>query len=178
MIHIGPSKSPVHLSLPKRLWSGRSKSFSAPNTTPALFPNIKQHTPIAQLDEATDLVAKDSSIDTLISVGGGSPVDSAIAISFRQNERTGKFLHHITIPTTLSAAECTSIAGYTKIRRRQNRHRPNPTSFPQPSCTTPPSAPHTPKDLWLSTAIRAPDHNRRAPLPPERDLLPCKQLAL
>jgi alcohol dehydrogenase class IV len=70
------------------------------------FPDIKQHAPITQLDKTTDLVAKDSSIDTLISTGSGSPIDSAKAISFRQNERTGKFLHHIAISTTLSAAEC------------------------------------------------------------------------
>ena len=67
-----------------------------------------------KLDEATELVLKDESIDTIISVGGGSPIDSAKAISYRLNEKKkGKFLHHITIPTTLSAAECTLGAGYT-----------------------------------------------------------------
>jgi alcohol dehydrogenase class IV len=80
----------------------------------ATYSKIGQHAPIKQLDEATDLVLKDESIDTIISVGGGSPIDSAKAISYRLSERKkGQFLYHITIPTTLSAAECTVSAGYT-----------------------------------------------------------------
>lgn len=80
----------------------------------ATYSKIGQHAPIKQLDEAADLVLQDESIDTIISVGGGSPIDSAKAISHRLNERKkGKFLYHITIPTTLSAAECTIGAGFT-----------------------------------------------------------------
>ncbi|KAH0308819.1 Dehydroquinate synthase-like protein, partial [Aureobasidium melanogenum] len=77
------------------------------------FSNIKQHAPVADLDKATDAVIEDNSIDTIISIGGGSPIDSAKAISYRLNEKSGRFLHHIAIPTTLSAAECTFNAGYT-----------------------------------------------------------------
>lgn len=78
------------------------------------FSKIGQHAPIKELGEATELVLKDETIDTIISVGGGSPIDSAKAISYRLNEKKkGKFLHHISIPTTLSAAECTLGAGYT-----------------------------------------------------------------
>ena len=80
----------------------------------ATYSKIGQHAPIKQLDEATELVLKDESVDTIISIGGGSPIDSAKAISYRLNERKpGKFLYHIMIPTTLSAAECTLAAGYT-----------------------------------------------------------------
>ena len=80
----------------------------------ATYSKIGQHAPIKQLDEATEMVLKDENIDTIISIGGGSPIDSAKAISYRLNEKKpGKFLYHITIPTTLSAAECTMGAGYT-----------------------------------------------------------------
>ena len=80
----------------------------------ATYSKIGQHAPIKELDEATELALKDESVDTIISIGGGSPIDSAKAISYRLNERKkGKFLYHITIPTTLSAAECTIVAGYT-----------------------------------------------------------------
>ena len=89
------------------------------------FSNIKEHAPIADLDKATEQVHADSTIDTIIAIGGGSPIDSAKAISYRLNEKQGKFLTHIVIPTTLSAAECTCIAGYTKGRRREDRHRPS-----------------------------------------------------
>ena len=79
----------------------------------ATYSKIGQHAPIKQLDEATELVKKDSSIDTIISIGGGGPIDSAKAISYRLHETSGKWLHHVTIPTTLSAAECSLLAGYT-----------------------------------------------------------------
>src|SRR5688500_1620868 len=47
------------------------------------FSKIGEHAPVAQLDEATRLVEKDGSVDTVISIGGGSPIDSAKAISYR-----------------------------------------------------------------------------------------------
>ncbi|KAK1030783.1 hypothetical protein LTR33_017046, partial [Friedmanniomyces endolithicus] len=51
------------------------------------FSKIGQHAPIKQLDEATEKVLQDDNIDTIISIGGGSPIDSAKAISYRLNER-------------------------------------------------------------------------------------------
>jgi alcohol dehydrogenase class IV len=78
------------------------------------FSRIGQHAPVAQLDEATAIVHENSQIDTIISIGGGSPIDSAKAISHRVKGKVGRFLFHISIPTTISAAECTHVAGYTK----------------------------------------------------------------
>jgi alcohol dehydrogenase class IV len=69
---------------------------------------------VAQLDEATELVLQNPNIDTVISIGGGSPIDSAKVLSYRVHEKRGAFLNHITIPTTISAAECTAGGGYTK----------------------------------------------------------------
>ena len=57
---------------------------------------------------------RDSSIDTITSIGGGSPIDAAKKISFRMDKKTGSDLIHLAIPTTLSAAECTAGRGYTK----------------------------------------------------------------
>jgi alcohol dehydrogenase class IV len=141
------------------------------------FSNIKQHAPVAQLDEATDLVAKDSTIDTLISIGGGSPIDSAKAISFRQNEKTGKFLYHIPIPTTLSAAECTAGAGYTKSDGVKTGIA-HPSVYPSAILYDPSFGAHTPKDLWLSTAIRSLDHAVELLYHPTSTEIPCKQLGL
>ena len=64
------------------------------------FSKIGQHAPIKELDEATDQVKNDPTIDTIISIGGGSPIDSAKAISYRVHEKSDKFLTHITIPTS------------------------------------------------------------------------------
>lgn len=57
------------------------------------FSNIKEHAPVAQLDEATEKVHSDPSIDTIISVGGGSPIDSAKASMFHSPKaiRIGPF---------------------------------------------------------------------------------------
>lgn len=123
-LYYGPDVVKKHLisSLP----SEQSKAFiltgsSLANKTPLVkevesllgsrhastFSDIKQHAPVADLDRATELALKDDKIDTIISIGGGSPIDSAKAISYRAHEKSGKYLYHITIPTTLSVAECT-----------------------------------------------------------------------
>lgn len=122
------------------------------------YSSIGQHAPIADLDKATDAVTKNEAIDTLISIGGGSPIDSAKAISHRMHEKKGKWLYHISIPTTLSAAEVTFAAGFTNE------------SGEKQLLADPEMAPHvifydadfvvgkTPLRLWLSTGIRALDH--------------------
>ena len=194
-LHYGPHSVKAHLL--EYLPSSRSKAFIISGSSLATktslikqveellgsqhhagtFSNIKQHAPVAQLDEATDNVRKDSTIDTLISIGGGSPIDSAKAISYRLHEQTGKFLYHITVPTTLSAAECTYIAGYTNEEGTKI------------SVADPELAPHviiydsqfaleTPQKLWLSTGIRALDHAVEMQYHPSATEVPAKQMAL
>lgn len=131
------------------------------------FSSIRQHAPIADLDEATSLVQSDPSVDTIISVGGGSPIDSAKAISYRVNEKTnsksssgsngGKWLTHIAIPTTLSASECTFVAGYTKSDGTKTGIS-HPNVYPAYILYDPKFALHTPPSLFASTGIRALDH--------------------
>ncbi len=78
----------------------------------AVFTSIKQHAPIQDIKEALAELQKSES-DGIIAVGGGSPIDaSKIVISFYK-EQTGTLLKLISIPTTLSAAEFTTSAGYT-----------------------------------------------------------------
>ena len=80
------------------------------------FAGIKQHGRFADVDAAFTDVRKASlqqPVDTIISVGGGSPIDSAKTLSYWTHQASGKFLTHIAIPTTLSAAECTAGGGYT-----------------------------------------------------------------
>ena len=141
------------------------------------FSNIRQHAPVAQLDEATTLIAKDPSIDTLISIGGGSPIDSAKAISYRQNQASGSFLTHIAIPTTLSAAECTSIAGFTQADGVKTGIAA-PQCYPSAILYDSTFALHTPSHLWLSTGLRALDHAVELLYHPTATEVPCKQLAL
>lgn len=141
------------------------------------FSDIKQHAPVAQLDQATDKVLADNSIDTIISIGGGSPIDSAKAISHRCNEKSGHFLHHVAIPTTLSAAECTMMAGYTN-EEGQKTGVAGPELPPHAILYDSKFALETPAHLWLSTGLRALDHAMELMYHPTASEMPCRQMAL
>jgi len=142
------------------------------------FSKIGQHAPVKELDEATELVLQDSNIDTIISVGGGSPIDSAKAISYRVNEKqAGKFLHHITVPTTLSAAECTFLAGYTSAEGLKIGVN-HPRLVPHVIIYDSTYALETPEWLWLSTGLRALDHAMELMYHPTATEMPCRQMAL
>ena len=194
-LYYGPSS--VHKHLLECLPNGSSKAFiitgsSLATKTPLIkqveellsqkhhagtFTKIKQHAPVAQLDEATEIVQKDSDIDTIISIGGGSPIDSAKAISHRLHEKSGKYLYHITIPTTLSAAECTFMAGYTKEDGVK-------TGVADPGLAVhvilydAKFAQETPPNLWLSTGIRSLDHAVELLYNPTSAEVPTKPLVL
>ena len=141
------------------------------------FTKIKQHAPVAQLDEATEIVQKDSNIDTIISIGGGSPIDSAKAISHRLHEKSGKYLYHITIPTTLSAAECSFVAGYTKEDGVKTGIADTKLAV-QVIIYDAKFALATPQNLWLSTGIRSLDHAVELLYNPMSAEAPTKQLVL
>lgn len=119
--------------------------------------NITQHSPIVQLDGVLEQIHKDETIDTILSIGGGSPMDSAKGISYRHNEKKGKFLYHITIPTTLSAAECTMGAGLTDETGLKTGVA-SPDIAPSVVIYDAIFAKETPADLFMSTGFRALDH--------------------
>jgi alcohol dehydrogenase class IV len=141
------------------------------------FSKIGQHAPVAQLDEATEIVKKDSSVDTVISIGGGSPIDSAKAISYRLHEKSGKFLFHIAIPTTLSASECTMMAGYTESSGVKTGVRA-PELVPSAILYDAAFALQTPARLWLSTGMRALDHAVELLYHPTASEMPARWQAL
>ncbi|RMZ31903.1 hypothetical protein D0859_03994 [Hortaea werneckii] len=142
------------------------------------FSKIGQHAPVKELDQATEMVLNDPSIDTIISVGGGSPIDSAKAISYRLNERKpGNFLHHITIPTTLSAAECTLGAGYTNSNGMKTGVA-HPELAPHCILYDAKFALETPPWLWMSTGLRAMDHAVELLYHPTSTEMPCRWMCL
>lgn len=100
---------------------------------------------------------KDKEVDTVISIGGGSPIDSAKAISYRLHEKSGRWLFHIAIPTTLSASECTMMAGYTDASGLKTGVRAREL-VPHVVLYDASFAAHTPASLFLSTGLRALDH--------------------
>jgi alcohol dehydrogenase class IV len=141
------------------------------------FSKIGQHAPVAQLDEATEIVKKDESVDTVISIGGGSPIDSAKAISYRLHDKSGKWLFHIAIPTTLSASECTMMAGYTESDGVKTGVR-GKELVPHVILYDSKFALHTPEKLWLSTGMRAMDHAIELLYHPTASEMPARWLTL
>lgn len=190
-IHHGPGS--VSQLLAKSLPSDASKAFIITGTslatkTPLIrqvesvlgerhagtFSSIRAHAPVADVDAAAKLILDDPSIDSIISVGGGSPIDSAKVIVdrvFRQrypdakpsdvdaNPTTGpRLIRHIAIPTTLAAAECSGRAGFTtpdgtKTGLGGPWLRPSVIIYDSTFLS-----PHTPIELILSTGLRALDH--------------------
>jgi len=141
------------------------------------FSKIGQHAPVAQLDEATEIVKKDDSIDTVISIGGGSPIDSAKALSYRLHDKSGKWLFHIAIPTTLSASECTMMAGYTESDGVKTGVR-GKELVPHVVLYDAKFALQTPERLWMSTGLRAMDHAIELLYHPTATEMPARWLTL
>ena len=153
------------------------ESLLSTNNHAGTFSKIGQHAPVAQLDQATNAVEADPDIDTIISVGGGSPIDSAKAISYRVHEKTGNFLYHISIPTTLSAAECSFFAGYTQEDGVKTGVR-DPKIAVRMIIYDAKFGLETPEKLWLSTGIRALDHAVELMYNPAATEAPSKPLSL
>lgn len=141
------------------------------------FSKIGEHAPVAYLDEATALVAQDARVDTVVSIGGGSPIDSAKAIAFRLHDKTGHWLHHVAIPTTLSASECTMMAGYTESNGVKTGVRA-PELVPRAVLYDAGFAGHTPARLWLSTGLRALDHAVELLYHPTASEMPARWMCL
>ncbi|KAL8727588.1 MAG: hypothetical protein Q9181_005660 [Wetmoreana brouardii] len=139
--------------------------------------NIRQHGPVADVERAAESVLSRGDIDTIVSLGGGSPIDTAKVISLRTKERRGTFLTHLTIPTTLSAAECTAGGGYTMPDGVKVGFRA-PEMGVSAIFYDPQYARYTPKDLWLSTGMRAMDHAVECMYHPCAAEVPWKALSL
>jgi alcohol dehydrogenase class IV len=193
-LHYGPDSVKQHLlnCLPKDtskafIITGNSLATKTPlvkqveqllgNKYAGTFSKIGEHAPVAQLDEATALVTDGDGVDTVISIGGGSPIDSSKAISYRLHEKTGNFLFHIAIPTTLSASECTMMAGYTekdgvKTGVRAKELAPHVVIYDSKFAL------ETPGRLWMSTGMRAMDHAIELLYHPTATEMPARWLCL
>ncbi|RDW89973.1 iron-containing alcohol dehydrogenase [Aspergillus mulundensis] len=154
------------------------ESWLTPSHHAATCDSVKEHAPIAQIDEATTQVLALENIDTIISVGGGSPIDTAKAISHRVHEKSGSasFLHHIAIPTTLSAAECTFGAGYTRADGTKTGIA-HSSLAPSVIIYDPHFTAYTPPSLFASTGLRALDHAIELQYHPTATL-PCQWACL
>lgn len=147
-----------------------------------VFAGAQQHVPYASVQLGVDH-ARAAEADVLISLGGGSSIDTARAVALMLGEglasiealeerrarfeppdtttippTSGRALPHIAIPTTLSAAEFANAAAVTSERRRVKDLFIADELTPRAVILEPELAIHTPLDLWLATGMRALDH--------------------
>ena len=139
------------------------------------FSAITQHAPASSVAAATG-AARDVQPDVLISFGGGSPIDATKAVAFavatgldmtdpRAAETArglrvspGDLLPHIAIPTTLSAAELSGLAGFTTEHEHEKVGLRGEALIPSAVIFDARLSLETPLELWLSTGIRSVDH--------------------
>jgi alcohol dehydrogenase class IV len=153
------------------------------------FAGISQHAPAAAVAAAVN-AAGAARPDVLISFGGGSPIDAAKSVGFalatgldlrdpRAAEHARalrpapeRLLPHLAIPTTLSAAELSGLAGFTTETEREKVGLRGDALLPTAVIFDAELSRHTPLDLWLSTGIRAVDHAVETLLAPGSHPLP------
>ncbi len=148
---------------------------------------IGQHAPVGELVAAVE-TARAASVDGLVSLGGGSPIDAAKAIAFslatdvdlrlpdaQARGRAVRFLQpipHLAIPTTLSVAELSSSAGFSAEGTREKVGVAAPALRAAAVFYDALLALRTPLPLWLTTGIRAVDHAVETLLAPGDHPLP------
>jgi alcohol dehydrogenase class IV len=129
----------------------------------ATFSEIQQHVPESGINAAFRL-AIECNADLLVSVGGGSPIDAAKAVSYKLagpqegNQHLSRFLPHIAISTTLSAAEFSHSAGFTDERTHSKTGISDPNITPRVVILDPEVTIWTPQWLWLASGVRSVDH--------------------
>ena len=122
----------------------------------------RQHVPSCSVVELAKLLEQKQA-DTVISFGGGSPIDTAKAAVYTllPGDRLpvgGKPPAHIAIPTTLSAGEFTAVAGITDEKTRVKRPVTDSRITPRTVIADPTLTLETPAWLWAASGVRALDH--------------------
>lgn len=120
------------------------------------FSDVRAHVPESCV-QAAAAMAREREVDLLLSVGGGSPVDAAKATAWIL-AGDGDPPPHIAVPTTLSAAEYSHIAGYTDEEANAKDRFVDRRLTPRVIILDPEMTLATPAWLWSSSGIRALDH--------------------
>jgi len=121
----------------------------------SVFAGIIQHVPRGTVNELEKEIER-LNADSLVSFGGGSPIDSSKVAMYGLLDR--RELVHIAVPTTLSAAEYTHAGGVTDESTRVKSGINDPRVLPRTVINDPALTLATPDWLWVSTGIRALDH--------------------
>lgn len=114
------------------------------------YGECKQHSPSVTVEEASSLAAN---ADAIIRFGGGSVIDTAKAVAALLDH-----IPQIAIPTTLSAGEFTPGIGITNEQTRVKDVSVDLQALPKVVIHDPEVTHATPRQLWLSSGIKALDH--------------------
>jgi alcohol dehydrogenase len=120
-----------------------------------VFAGVVMHVP----RKTTELLQQEIervNADSLVSFGGGSPIDSSKVAAYGLLGR--RELIHIAVPTTLSAAEYTWAGGVTDESTRVKSGVYDPRVMPLTVINDPALTLATPDWLWVTTGMRALDH--------------------
>lgn len=124
-----------------------------------VFAGARQHVPESSVD-ALAAALREAGADGIVSVGGGSPIDTAKAAVHQlvrgADSRAAPV--HIAVPTTLSAGEFTAVAGVTGDATRVKRAVADRRLAPRTVILDPEVTVLTPERLWLASGLRALDH--------------------
>src|SRR5512138_3634301 len=128
----------------------------------AVSTDARQHVPSCSVVALTKLLDAHHA-DTVVSFGGGSPIDTAKAALYALLIAPGvpkgaRGPTHIAIPTTLSAGEFTAVAGITDEKTRIKRPVTDSRITPRTVIADPALTLETPAWLWAASGIRALDH--------------------
>jgi alcohol dehydrogenase class IV len=120
-----------------------------------VFAGVVQHVPRGTVNALAEEL-KRLNADSVVSFGGGSPIDSCkVALYGLLTERE---LIHIAVPTTLAAAEYTHAGGVTDETTRVKSGVYDPRVLPRTVIADPALTLATPDWLWVTTGMRALDH--------------------
>ena len=120
-----------------------------------VFTGVVMHVP-RKTTEVLQQEIERVNADCLVSLGGGSPIDSSKVAAYGLLPR--RELIHIAVPTTLSAAEYTHAGGVTDESTRVKSGVYDPRVLPRTVINDPNLTLATPDWLWVTTGMRALDH--------------------
>lgn len=142
-----------------------------------VFSHVEKYITMNEIPNMIKGMMQTPNLDTIISLGDDVVIDSSKILSSAFQERSGKFLHHIAIPATLDAAECTSFTRYILHNGLKN-HFEEPRLAPRVILYDPMIGARTPVDIYLATGIRALDHAIEVIYSLISSQLPARLLAL
>jgi maleylacetate reductase len=120
-----------------------------------VFRGARQHVPWSSVRALQSEIER-LGADSLISFGGGSPIDTCKVASHAF--LPSRELIHIAVPTTLSAGEYTHAGGVTDETTLVKSGVSDPRLQPRTVLNDPELALETPAWLWVATGVRSLDH--------------------